>query len=215
MSAIFPKGFDTRLRLVAGVVVVSVGALLGVVLYLAHPKQVDTGYMPVQPVAYSHKLHAGNLGLDCTYCHYTVDKSRFAAVPPTEVCMNCHARVREKSPKLQAVRESYATGDAIAWVKVHRLPDYVYFNHQAHVTAGVSCVHCHGRVDQMVEVRQVQPMTMVFCIDCHRNPAPNIRPVEYVTSLGWKPEGDPAELGRQLIAAKHINPPQNCSGCHR
>src|SRR5664279_1582707 len=114
MSAIFPKGFDTRLRLVAGAVVISLGALLGVVLYLAHPKQVDTGYMPVQPVAYSHKLHAGNLGLDCTYCHYTVDKSRFAAVPPTEVCMNCHARVREKSPKLQAVRESYATGDAIA-----------------------------------------------------------------------------------------------------
>ena len=107
--------------------------------------------------------------------------------------MNCHVRVREKSPKLQMVRESYATGSALPWVKVHRLPDYVYFNHQAHVTAGVSCVSCHGRVDQMVEVRQVQPMT----------------------NLGWKPEGDPAELGRQLIAAKHINPPQNCSGCHR
>lgn len=191
------------------------GALLGAVLYLAHPQQVDTGYMPVQPVAYSHKLHAGNLGLDCMYCHSTVDKSRFAAIPPTEVCMNCHARVREKSPKLQLVRESYATGNAIPWVKVHRLPDYVYFNHQAHVTAGVSCVHCHGRVDQMVEVRQVQPMSMAFCLECHRNPAPNIRPVEHVTNLAWKPEGDPAELGRQLIAAKHINPPQNCSGCHR
>jgi len=96
-------------------------------------------------VAYSHKLHAGNLGLDCTYCHYTVDKSSFAAVPPTEVCMNCHVRVKDKSPKLQLIRESFATGEPVPWVKVHRLPDYVYFNHQAHVTAGVSCVSCHGR----------------------------------------------------------------------
>jgi hypothetical protein len=215
MSAIFPKGFDTTLRLTAGAVVLGVAAVAGAGLYLAHPMRVDTGYMPAQPVPYSHKLHAGNLGLDCTYCHYSVDKASFAAIPPTEVCMNCHVRVKEKDPKLQMVRESYATGNPIPWVKVHRLPDYVYFNHQAHVTAGVSCVSCHGRIDQMVEVRQVQPMSMAFCIDCHRNPAPNIRPVENVTNLGWKPEGDPAELGRQLIAAKHINPPQNCSGCHR
>ena len=129
--------------------------------------------------------------------------------------MNCHVRVKDKSPKLQPVRESYATGNPVPWVKVHRLPDYVYFNHQAHVTAGVSCVHCHGRVDQMTEVRMVQPLSMAWCLDCHRNPAPNVRPVEYVTKLDWKPEGDPAELGRRLIQAKHINPPQNCSGCHR
>jgi ferredoxin len=166
-------------------------------------------------VAYSHKLHAGNLGLDCTYCHYTVDKSSFAAVPPTEVCMNCHVRVKDKSPKLQLIRESFATGEPVPWVKEHRLPDYVYFNHQAHVTAGVSCVSCHGRVDQMVEVRMVQPLSMAWCLDCHRNPAPNVRPVEFVTKLDWKPEGDPAELGWKLIQAKHINPPTNCSGCHR
>jgi hypothetical protein len=215
MSVIFPKGFDTTLRLAARAVVLGVTVVAAVGLYLAHPKQVDTGYMPAQPVPYSHKLHAGNLGLDCTYCHYSVDKASFAAIPPTEVCMNCHVRVKEKDPKLQLVRESYATGNPIPWVKVHRLPDYVYFNHQAHVTAGVSCVSCHGRVDQMVEVRQVQPMSMAFCVDCHRNPAPYIRQVENVTNLGWKPEGDPAELGRRLIAAKHINPPQNCSGCHR
>jgi hypothetical protein len=215
MSAIFAKGFDTKLRLGAGAALLVVGALGAALVYLAQPEQVDTGYTPVQPVAYSHKIHAGNLGLDCTYCHYTVDKSRFAAVPPTEVCMNCHARVKEKSPKLQMVRESYATGRPIPWVAVHRLPDYVYFNHQAHVTAGVSCVSCHGRIDQMTEVRQVQPMSMAFCLECHRNPAPNLRPVEYVTKLDWKPEGDAAELGRRLIAAKHIHPPENCSGCHR
>lgn len=215
MSAIFSKNFDATLRLAAGGVVVLLAAVGGAVAYFAHPKQLDTGYTPVQPVAYSHKLHAGNLGLDCTYCHSTVDKSSFAAVPATETCMNCHHRVKEKSPKLQVVRESYASGEPIQWVKVHRLPDYVYFNHRAHVTSGVSCVSCHGRVDQMVEVKQVQPLTMAWCLDCHRNPAPNVRPVEYVTKLDWQPEGDPAELGMKIIQARNIKPPVNCSGCHR
>jgi menaquinone reductase, multiheme cytochrome c subunit len=113
------------------------------------------------------------------------------------------------------VRESYSTGEPIPWVKVHKLPDYVYFNHQAHVTAGVSCVSCHGRVDQMIEVKQVQPLSMGWCLDCHRNPAPHLRPVEQVTNLAWQPEGDGVALGKQIIAAKGINPPQNCSGCHR
>jgi hypothetical protein len=215
MSAIFSKTFDLKLRLIAGALLAVVGAAGGILLYALHPKQLDTGYMPEQPVAYSHKLHAGNLGMDCTYCHTTVTKSGFAAVPTTETCMNCHHRVKEKSPKLQKVRESFATGEPIPWVKVHRLPDYVYFNHQVHVNVGVSCVSCHGRVDQMVEVRQVQPLSMAWCLDCHRNPAAHIRPPEYVTKLDWKPEGDPAELGMQLIKAKNIKPPDNCSACHR
>ena len=100
-------------------------------------------------------------------------------------------------------------------MRVHRLPDYVFFNHQAHVTVGVSCVSCHGRIDQMVEVKQVEPLNMAFCLDCHRNPAPNIRPVEQVTNLAWKPDRDPAAIGREIIEARGINPPQNCSGCHR
>lgn len=215
MSAIFSKKFDTNLRVVAGAVVVTLGLAGGVLGYLLHPNQLDTGYTPVQPVPYSHKLHAGNLGMDCLYCHTSVESAAFAAVPPTETCMNCHAQVKEKSPKLQLVRESYASGAPIQWVKVHRLPDYVYFNHQAHVTAGVSCVSCHGRVDQMIEVKQVSPLSMAWCLDCHRNPDAHIRPPEFVTKLDWKPEGDAAELGRQLRQAKNINPPENCSGCHR
>lgn len=215
MSAIFSKKFDTTLRLAAGAVVLGLGLAGAGVLYLTHPEQLDTGYTPEQPVPYSHKLHAGNLGMDCYYCHSTVEKSSYAAVPMTETCMNCHVRVKEKSPKLQVVRDSYASGNPVAWVKVHRLPDYVYFNHQAHVSSGVSCVNCHGRVDQMIEVKQVQPLSMAWCLECHRNPAPNVRPVEYVTQLDWKPEGDPAELGRKLIQTKNINPPTNCSGCHR
>jgi menaquinone reductase, multiheme cytochrome c subunit len=215
MSAIFSKQFDTKLRVGALVAILTLGGAGAVVGYLTLPRQIDTGYMPVQPVAYSHKLHAGNLGLDCTYCHFTVDKSGYAAVPPTETCMNCHTRVKEKSPQLQMVRDSYATGQAIPWMRIHRLPDYVYFNHQAHVSAGVSCVSCHGRVDQMVEVRQVQPLSMAWCLECHRNPAPNIRPREYVTKLDWKPEGDPAELGARLMKEKGIHPSTQCSTCHR
>jgi hypothetical protein len=195
------------LVLVAGTVALSA--------YLAHPAVADVGYTPVQPVAYSHKLHAGNLGMDCRYCHSSVETAAQAALPATETCMNCHARVKKDSPLLAPVRESYASGQPIPWVRVHNLPDYVYFNHQAHVSAGVSCVSCHGRVDQMAEVRQAQPLSMAWCLDCHRNPAPHLRPRELVTRLDWQPDRSPAEVGRELMAANEIHPPTNCSGCHR
>lgn len=215
MPAIFSKDFDLKLRIgvgLAGLVLAGAGA---VAAYLLHPQQLDTGYQPRQPLPYSHKLHAGNLGMDCRYCHTSVDKASFASVPPTETCMNCHTRVKPQSPLLEKVRTSYISGNPIPWVKVHRLPDYVYFNHQAHVTVGVSCVSCHGRVDQMEEVRQVQPLTMAWCLDCHRNPAPNVRPAEFVTRLDWQPDGDPAAVGNKIIQAKGIKPPENCSACHR
>lgn len=215
MALIFPKSTDQFVRIgaaVAGVVVLT-GAALG--FYMTNPEVLKTGYSPVQPVPYSHKLHAGELGMDCYYCHYTVNKAGYAAVPPTEVCMNCHVRVKATSPRLAKVRDSYQNGQPVEWVRIHQLADYVYFNHQAHVTAGVSCVTCHGRIDQMVEVKQVEPMNMAWCVDCHRNPAPNIRPVEQVTNLAWQPDRDPAQIGRELIQAKGINPPQQCSGCHR
>lgn len=215
MSLIFPKSIDKYLRVGAGVVVLLLLGGGGVVGYLLSPKVTNTGYSPTQPVAYSHKLHAGNMGMDCLYCHSTVDKAAYAAIPATEVCMNCHERVRPQSPEIIKVRESYATGNPIPWVKIHRLPDYVYFNHRVHVTAGVSCVSCHGRIDQMTEVKQVKELTMAWCLECHRNPEANIRPAELVTKLDWKPDRDPAEIGREIIAAKHILPPTNCSGCHR
>jgi menaquinone reductase, multiheme cytochrome c subunit len=215
MALIFPKSTDKYVRiggLVLGVLLVG-GASAAV--YLALPSVVDTGYSPVQPVPYSHKLHAGDLGLDCYYCHFTANKSAYAAVPPAETCMNCHQRVRTQSPRLQRVRDSYASGNPVQWVRIHRLPDFVYFNHKAHLTAGVSCVSCHGRIDQMIEVKQVQPLSMAWCLDCHRNPAPNIRPIDEVTNLAWKPDGDPAVIGQELIRSRGLNPPQNCSGCHR
>lgn len=219
MALIFPKTADKILRIGMATVALAVLSGIGLYAYLAHPQVIDAGYQPVQPVPYSHKLHAGNLGMDCYYCHNTVNKAAFAAVPSTETCMNCHVRVKPQSPLLAKVRESYATGEPVPWIQIHHLPDYVYFNHQSHVTAGVSCVSCHGRIDQMIEVRQVSPLSMGWCLECHRNPAPNIRPVEQVTNLAWDARRDmgrdPADIGREIVAARHINPPVNCSGCHR
>lgn len=215
MTPIFPKVADKYFRIVVSAIVLAIAGAITLSAYLFQPNHADVGYEPVQPVPYSHKLHAGNLGLDCRYCHSSVEVSSYAAIPPTETCMNCHARVKPQSEVLQPVRDSYATGQPIPWVRIHRLPDYVYFNHQAHVGAGVSCVSCHGRVDQMAEVRQVKPLSMAWCLECHRNPAPNVRPRELVTKLDWAPERDPAEIGRELIAKNHIHPPTNCSGCHR
>jgi hypothetical protein len=215
MAAIFPKSSDLILK-VAGAVI-GLGAVAGIsaYAYYSYPTVIDTGYQPVQPVPYSHKLHAGDLGLDCFYCHYTVYKAAFAAVPPTQVCMNCHTKVKDQSPRLELVRESFRTGQAIPWVHIHRLPDFVFFNHEAHVTAGVSCVSCHGRIDQMVEVHQEKPLNMAFCLECHRDPAPNVRPPELVTKLDWVPDRDPRQIGDEIIAQKHLEPPLNCSGCHR
>ncbi|MCU0246185.1 MAG: cytochrome c family protein [Bryobacter sp.] len=216
MKQIFPKQLDLLVKVGGAVALAGVIGGIGLYAYLSHPTVLDTGYTPKQPVPYSHKLHVGNLGMDCLYCHTTVDKAAHAAIPPTETCMNCHEKVKPQSALLAPVRESYATGQAVPWVKVHKLPDYVFFNHSVHVTAGVSCASCHGRVDQMVEVKQVQPLSMAWCLECHRNPSPNIRPANLVTKLDWEPEGrTKEEIGAELVKAKGINPPVNCSGCHR
>ncbi len=212
---IFTRKHDLIARVLTAAVALGGLAAAGAYTYFSHPKVIDVGYQPKQPVPYSHKLHAGNLGMDCLYCHSTVEKAAHAAIPATETCMNCHTRVKPESPFLAKVRDSYATGKPLEWLKIHRLPDYVYFNHSAHITAGVSCVSCHGRVDQMIEVRQVEPLSMAWCLECHRSPAANIRPAELVTNLAWVPDRDPAEIGREIIAEKKIAPPVNCSGCHR
>lgn len=215
MGLIFPKKLDLMVRVGGLVVLLGAGATVGAMLFLHHPNRIEPGYQPTQPIPYSHKLHAGNLGIDCLYCHNTVDKSSYASIPATQTCMNCHTKVKGQSVVLEPLRVSYEKDDSIPWVKIHRLPDYVFFNHSAHVNSGVSCVSCHGRIDQMVEVKQEKPLTMAWCLECHRNPAPNIRPAELVTKLDWKPERDAAEIGRELIARKKIQPPVNCSGCHR
>jgi hypothetical protein len=215
MAVIFPKSSDIILK-VAGLVIAlgAVGAAAAYTYY-TWPTVIDTGYQPAQPIPYSHKLHAGQMGLDCYYCHSTVYKANFAAVPAQTTCMKCHMQVKKDSPRLALLREAADTGKPIQWVQIHRLPDYVYFSHQAHLSPGVSCVSCHGRIDQMIEVKQEKPLNMAWCLECHRNPEANIRPAELVTKLDWVPDRDPAEIGREIIAQKHIEPPTNCSGCHR
>ena len=215
MGRIFSKTADRNLRIGLALTLGLVVGGVSLVAHLGSPESTDAGYQPKQPVRFSHKLHAGNLGMDCRYCHSTVERAAHAAVPTTDTCMNCHQRVRKRSELLTKVRESFAADKPIPWVRVHKVPEYAYFNHQAHLTAGVSCVSCHGRIDQMKEVRQVAPLSMGWCLDCHRNPAPHLRPREYLTQLDWQPPRDAAEIGREIMAANSIRPPQHCSGCHR
>jgi hypothetical protein len=200
-----------------------VGAIFGVWYYFS-PKHTDVGYEPEQPVPYSHKLHAGELGMDCRYCHVNVERSAVASVPPTQVCMNCHTQIRPNSPLLNAVRQSWGDGKPVPWVRVHKVPDYVYFDHSRHVTRGVGCVECHGRIDQMAIVRQVQPLSMSWCLECHRDPAARMRPVDKVTTMDWEPprsrpeqplDEARAEFGRQIVEREKIAPPTDCSRCHR
>lgn len=194
------------------------GGLIYVVLVVwfgFSPKTTDVGYAPEQPVPYSHALHVGQLGIDCRYCHTTVEKAAFAAIPPTQTCMNCHSMIRTQSEKLTPVIRSNATGMPIEWIKIHDLPDYVYFNHSAHVSRGIGCVSCHGRVDTMEVVAQVETLSMGWCLDCHRAPEKHLRPVEFVTQLDWVPEEDQLALGRQLRETFNINPSVDCATCHR
>lgn len=222
---VFPR-WTNKIRQIAGLGLgVAPLYLTAIVWYGFSPKTVDAGYMPKQPIPYSHQLHVGELGIDCKYCHNTVDKAAHAAVPSTATCMNCHSRVRAKSPKLELLRESCEWSDEtrtcrddgkpIPWVKVHDLPDYVYFNHSAHVSRGVGCVSCHGRVDQMVEVYQKEPLSMGWCLDCHRAPEQHLRPMSEVTNMTWQAPGDAVEFGTKLRAENNINPPEDCSTCHR
>ncbi len=200
-------------------------AALGGVLYAAGivtfgftPYATDVGYMPRQPVPYSHALHAGKLGIDCRYCHVAVEEGPHASVPPTQTCMGCHANVsidESRQWRIAPVKESYSTGLPIDWVKIHDLPDYAYFNHSAHVRRGVGCVSCHGRVDRMEVVYQEHPLSMSWCLDCHREPEKHLRPVEFVTQLDWQPLEPQAVLGKRLREEYDINPPQDCSACHR
>ncbi len=189
------------------------------VWYFFSPRFTDVGYMPKQPVAYSHKLHAGEMGMDCRYCHVGVERGAEAGVPPVQVCMNCHATVRVDSPEIQKLKKAYDSGEPIKWVRVHKTPDYAYFDHSAHIAAAVGCEECHGRIDDMVEVHQVQPLNMQWCLDCHKQPETRLRPREYVTRMGFDSQAELSEnqlaLGQRLRQENNIYPPLHCSGCHR
>ncbi|MBN2327186.1 MAG: cytochrome c3 family protein [Candidatus Omnitrophica bacterium] len=211
----FPKWVNYARPAIAILLIIGPLYAVSLAYYGGSPRTTDVGYQPKQPVPYSHALHAGELGIDCRYCHNTVEESAQASIPPTQTCMNCHKLIRAESEKLLPIRESYATGMPVEWVRVHDLPDYVYFNHSAHVTRGVGCVSCHGRVDKMEEVHQVETLSMSWCLDCHRNPEKHLRPLEAVTQLDWRPDEEQEILGVELKRKNNINPSTDCSTCHR
>jgi hypothetical protein len=205
---------DLPLGRAAGSVAVAVLAV-GATWYYASPAYTEVGYRPVQPVAYSHQLHAGELGIDCLYCHATVDRAPAAVVPPTRVCMNCHHVVRRDSPALAAVRESAAKGRPLEWVRVHDLPGFVFFDHRPHLRAGVGCATCHGRIDEMEVVTQARPLDETWCLDCHRDPDPYLRPDDELTTMDWRAPSNQRELAARIREEKHLAPPVGCTGCHR
>jgi hypothetical protein len=224
MANIFPRGSNLLPLKIVLCAVVLVPAVSGAMWYYFTPKYTRVGYQPNQPIQFPHDIHVGQLGMDCRYCHSFVEVAAHSNVPTTQVCMNCHAQVQKENPKLAPLRESWASGKPVEWVQVHKTPDYVYFNHSAHVNRGVSCVSCHGRVDKMPVVYHAEPHSMSWCLDCHRHPEGALRPLDQITHLDWQPPKKPDQtvaeaqeaLGLQIKTDWKINPPDtNCAGCHR
>ena len=208
----FPEWTETLKKWISLLVIGAPIYLVALVAYGVTPEAIRIGYQPDQPVPYSHALHAGELGMDCRYCHNTVERAGEAAIPPAATCMNCHSTVKKDSDVLLPVRAAYGENKAIHWTRVHDVPDYVYFNHEAHVNATIGCETCHGRIDQMVQVYQAKALTMSWCVGCHRNPAPFLRPADKLTTMGYEPtEGE----GERIMKERNIHPPTNCSTCHR
>ena len=218
MSKIFPKSANRLPLQIIVFLFVLGGVVTAATTYYSTPKYTRVGYQPVQPVPFSHQLHAGGLGLDCRYCHSNVEKSANATVPTSQTCMNCHSQILTDSPALAPVRASFASGDPVPWVRIHQLPDFAYFNHAVHVNRGVSCFECHGQINDMQVVHHDKPLSMGFCLDCHRNPEERVRPLDQVTNLDWRPEHMPedhAKWAAEFVQKNKITPPQSCTGCHR
>lgn len=219
MGRVFSRRSDSVLKAALG----GIGVLMGGVGWAAwevqrSPYATRQNVVVDQPVPFSHQHHVGGLGLDCRYCHTSADKSPFAGVPETKTCMSCHSQIWTNAPMLEPVRESWRSGRPIAWNRVHALPDYVYFNHAPHVSKGVGCATCHGRVDEMPLMRQAQPLTMQWCLECHREPEKYLRPREEVWSMTYSAPADQLAVGRELKERYEVRPRaamESCSTCHR
>ncbi len=215
MAQIFPKKANALPALAAVAGVLFVAFAIFFFWYWGSPKFTDVGYRPIQPVQYSHKLHAGDMGMDCRYCHYQVEYARPANVPTTKVCMNCHTLVSVDKPNLLLVQESWGNQTSLEWTRIHKVPEYAYFDHSAHMRASIGCVTCHGNVRGMEVVQQEEPLSMGWCLECHRDPAPNLRPPSELTNMMWIPPAGHGEWSQQRMEELNLNPPEVCSGCHR
>ena len=218
MRQLFPAWSDTVLRVVLVLAAVTILWIpTAAMLWVRTPYVTRQGDPIEQPVQFDHRHHVRDDGIDCLYCHEEATRSAFAGAPPVSVCMNCHSQVWQESARLAPVRASWFTGKPIRWVRVHQLPQFVYFDHSAHVGHGVGCVECHGRVDLMPAVEAVAPLTMGWCIDCHRDPTPHLRPLNEITQMEWQPQGLASRraIGAEVAANLHVSAPLHCSACHR
>ncbi len=191
--------------------------MVGYAAYLMDesPYFTDVNVAQPQPVPFSHRHHAGELGLDCRYCHTSVEQSSFAGLPPTSTCMTCHSQIWSNSPMLEPVRASFRTDRSLEWTRVNSLPDFVYFNHSIHVNKGIGCTTCHGPIDQMALTWRANTLQMSWCLDCHRHPERYVRPREFVFSTDYRPPANQISLGRRLVREYKIQSLTNCSTCHR
>jgi len=216
MSQIFHHSTNTLSKLsIFGALFLAAGTLWLILEINRSPYVTQAGVAREQPVPFSHAHHVAGMGIDCRYCHASVEISATAGIPPTKTCMNCHSQIWSDSPTLEPVRESFRTEKSIEWVKVNDLPDFVYFNHSAHVNQGVGCTTCHGRVDRMPLMWQEASLTMEWCLDCHRQPERYLRPRDQVFNASYEPPADQLALGHALAQEYGIHTRTSCSTCHR
>ena len=216
MAQIFHRSTNTISRVSVfggiGIIVVLVATLAAI---NRSSYVTEVGVARSQPVQFSHKHHVGDDGIDCRYCHTSVEDSSFAGIPSTKICMNCHSQIWAESPILEPVRESFRTGKSLEWTRVNNLPGFVYFDHSIHVHKGVGCSTCHGQVDQMPLMWRENSLYMEWCLECHRNPERFVRPREQVFNMDWQPSSDQIALGQKLVQQYKMRQFTSCSVCHR
>jgi hypothetical protein len=216
MPQIFHPSTNTIARVSIFGALFLVGGVLWVLLLVQRSSYVTLRGVPAtQPIPFSHQHHVGGVGLDCRYCHTSVEKAAFAGIPPTQTCMNCHSRLWNDAPVLAPVRDSYAKGESIRWNRVHNLADFAYFDHSVHVAKGVACVTCHGRVDQMPLIYKHASLQMEWCLDCHRHPEASLTPKEAIFKMDYQPAESRAEMGRRLMETNRARTRPDCTACHR
>jgi hypothetical protein len=216
MPQIFHRSTNTFSKLSIFGAVFILAALAAVVAAINRSSYVtQAGVSREQPVPFSHQHHVGGIGIDCRYCHTSVENAAFANIPPTKTCMNCHSQIWASSPALEPVRESFRSEKSIQWTRVHDLPDFAYFDHSIHVNKGVGCSTCHGRVDRMPLVWQEKSLQMEWCLDCHRHPERYVRPREEVFNMEYQSPADQTALGSRLVEQYKIQSLTSCSTCHR
>lgn len=216
MAQIFHRSTNTFSKLSIFGAVFIVAGTLWLILEINRSSYVnEVGVVRDQPVPFSHKHHVQGLGLDCRYCHTSVENSSFAGIPPTKTCMNCHSQIWGDSPTLEPVRASFREDKAIEWVRVNDLAEFVYFNHSIHVKKGFGCQTCHGEVDQMPLTWRAKSLQMEWCLECHRQPEKFIRPRAEVFNMQWRPPDDQMALGNYLVREYKVRKLTDCSACHR